>query len=201
MENIFKLYETIFLTAPSNVKFKRRRGKMHKKNALEQLIITHAEELLRLAFTYVKDKQIAEDIVQDVLMKAFEKQSDFRGEASYKTYLYRLTINRSYDYLRSWSYKNTVVTNKIQAIFKGAKSAEQQFITQDDKRAVGEAVLNLPIKYREVIVLYYYKDLKIEDIAALLRVPISTVKTRLVRGREKLKLVLKGGNVHERFTN
>ena len=86
---------------------------MHHKSAFEQLVITYAEELLRLAFTYVKDKQIAEDIVQDVLMKAFEKQSDFRGEASYKTYLYRLTINRSYDYLRSWSYKNTVVTNKI----------------------------------------------------------------------------------------
>ena len=180
---------------------KRRRDKMHHKSAFEQLVITYAEELLRLAFTYVKDKQIAEDIVQDVLMKAFEKQGDFRGEASYKTYLYRLTINRSYDYLRSWSYKNTVVTNKIQAIFKGTRSAEQQFITQDDKRAVGEAVLNLPLKYREVIVLYYYKEFKIEDIAALLRVPISTVKTRLVRGREKLKLVLKEGDIHERFTN
>ena len=131
---------------------------------LEQLIRTHGEELLRLAYTYVKNKQAAEDIVQDVLLKAFEQHEQFRGEASYRTYLYRMTINRSYDYLRSWSYKNTIVTEKIQQIFKGTKSAEQEVIILSENRLLGETVLNLPVKYREVIILYYYKEFKIEEI-------------------------------------
>ncbi|WP_107839146.1 sigma-70 family RNA polymerase sigma factor [Metasolibacillus meyeri] len=168
---------------------------------LEQFIHEHGEELLRLAFTYVKSKEIAEDIVQDVLLKAFEKQQEFRGAASYRTYLYRMTINRSYDYLRSWSYKNTVLTMKIQTIFQGASSAEKQAITNSEQQQIGHAVLALPIKYREVIVLYYYKDMKVETIAEILNCSVNTVKTRLRRGREKLKYSLEGSGYDERFTN
>lgn len=168
---------------------------------LEQFIREHGEELLRLAFTYVKSKEIAEDIVQDVLLKAFEKQQDFRGTASYRTYLYRMTINRSYDYLRSWSYKNTVLTMKIQTIFQGEGSAEKQALRNNEQQQIGHAVLTLPIKYREVIVLYYYKDMKVETIAEVLNCSINTVKTRLRRGREKLKYKLEGSGYDERFTN
>lgn len=168
---------------------------------LEQLIRTHGEELLRLAYTYVKNQQAAEDIVQDVLLKAFEQQEQFRGEASYRTYLFRMTINRSYDYLRSWSYKNTILTEKIQQIFKGTKSAEQEVLVLTENRLLGEAVLNLPMKYREAIILYYYKELKIEEIAYLLTCSDNTVKTRLRRGREKLKQTLEGGAWDDELSN
>lgn len=168
---------------------------------LEQLIRTHGEELLRLAYTYVKNQQAAEDIVQDVLLKAFEQQEKFRGEASYRTYLFRMTINRSYDYLRSWSYKNTILIEKIQQIFKGTKSAEQEVLVLTENRLLGEAVLNLPMKYREAIILYYYKELKIEEIADLLACSDNTVKTRLRRGREKLKQTLEGGAWDDEFSN
>ena len=111
---------------------------------LEKFIYEHGDELLRLAYTYVKNKQAAEDIVQDVLLKAFEKQEYFRGESSYRTYLYRMTINRSYDYLRSWHDKHTTMGEKIQRL-----------------------------------------------IGTLLNCSPATVRTRLARGREKLKTVLK----------
>ncbi len=168
---------------------------------LEQFIKTHGEELLRLAYTYVKNNEAAEDIVQDVLLKAFEQHDQFRGEASYRTYLYRMTINRSTDYLRSWSYKNTILTEKFQKLFKGTKSAEQEVLVLSENRALGEAVLNLPVKYREVIILYYYKELKIDEIADMLSCSDNTVKTRLRRGREKLKLVLEGGAWDDEFSS
>ncbi|WP_274307869.1 sigma-70 family RNA polymerase sigma factor [Solibacillus daqui] len=168
---------------------------------LEQLIRAHGEELLRLAYTYVKNKETAEDIVQDVLLKAFEQQGQFRGEASYRTYLYRMTINRSYDYLRSWSHKNTILTEKIQQIFKGTKSAEQEVLVLTENRVLGEAVLGLPLKYREIIVLYYYKELKIDEIAEMLSCSDNTVKTRLRRGREKLKQTLEGGAWDDEISN
>lgn len=158
-------------------------------NRLEKFIYDHGDELLRLAYTYVKNKQAAEDIVQDVLLKAFEKQALFREEATYRTYLYRMTINRSYDYLRSWHYKNMIMGEKIQHLF--GQSTEQDIVKQSENRSLAQAVLALPLKYREVIVLAYYLDHSSEEIGRLLNCPSATVRTRLMRGREKLKSVLK----------
>lgn len=156
---------------------------------LEKFIYDHGEELLRLAYTYVKNKQAAEDIVQDVLLKAFEKQTSFREESTYRTYLYRMTINRSYDYLRSWHYKNTVVDEKIQRFF--GRSSENDIVTQSENHQLAKAVLTLPLKYREVIVFTYYLDYSSEEICMLLNCSSATVRTRLARGRKKLKSVLK----------
>ena len=153
---------------------------------LEDFIYKHGEELLRLAYTYVKKHDIAEDIVQDVLLKAFEQQDQFLGKASYKTYLYRMTINRCYDYFRSWSYRNTILTDGFSKIMK-----KQPFHSDEASTHVGECILQLPIKYREVLILYYYKDFTQEGISALLSISVNTVKTRMVRGRERLKKLLK----------
>ena len=155
------------------------------RHQLEEFIYKHGEELLRLAYTYVKKHDVAEDIVQDVLLKAFEQQDQFLGKSSYKTYLYRMTINRCYDYFRSWSYRNTLLTDGFSKITKKSSSSNE------DSTHVGECLLQLPIKYREVLILYYYKDFTQEEIASLLSVSVNTVKTRMVRGRERLKKLLK----------
>lgn len=153
----------------------------------EKIVDQYGESLMRLAYTYVKNHQVAEDIVQDVFLKAFEKQSDFREEASYKTYLYRITINRSYDYFRSWAYKNVLLTDKITKIVRQEKSTELFVITKNENYLLGEKILSLPLKYREVIILHYYNDYKIDEIAFILGISPNTIKTRLRRGREKLK--------------
>lgn len=168
---------------------------------LEKFIYEHGEELLRLAYTYAKNKQAAEDIVQDVLLKAFEKQTSFREEATYRTYLYRMTINRSYDYLRSWHYKNTFVGEKIQHLF--GRSSEQNVMRQSENHQLTQAVLTLPLKYREVIVFTYYLDYSSEEIGMLLNCSSATVRTRLARGSKKLKSVLKedgfDGTIENRY--
>jgi len=168
----------------------------------EEVVRAYGEELLRLAYTYLKDRTLAEDVVQEVFIKAFEKRNDFRGDASYKTYLYRITINKCHDYFRSWSYKNTQVSSFIQQVFKSNHSVEEIAQTRNDELILGKAVLQLSIKYREIIVLYYYKDFSIEEIAKLLDCSGNTVKTRLRRGRQLLKnhLMEQGGDLHERFS-
>jgi len=162
---------------------------------LEKFISEHGEELLRLAYTYVKNKQAAEDIVQDVLLKAFEKEAVFRGDSTYRTYLYRMTINRSYDYLRSWHYKNTILGEKIQRFF--GHSTEHNLDKRSDNRLLAETVLALPVKYREVIVFTYYLGHSSEEIGTLLNCSSATVRTRLARGREKLKTMLKEDGFYE----
>lgn len=153
----------------------------------DEIARQNIDAIYRIAYIYVKDEQLAEDIVQDVFLKAFEHQEKFRGEADYKTYLVRMTINRSHDILRSWSYRNFVLTNTFTSLFQSGKSAEEAVIAENDNSELATLVLTLKPKYREVIFLYYYQDYDVKEIASLLQVSVNTVKTRLARGRMRLK--------------
>ncbi len=184
-----KIFETILIFSPSNHKFLK--GGATLINSLEREFNEHHVRLLKLAYTYVKSRAMAEDIVQDVFEKAIEKESAFRGDASYKTYLIRMTINRSYDYLRSWKYKQQSITNTIAQLIN-SETPEKNAILKDVKAQLGIAILKLKPKYRETIVLYYYEDFTTVEIAKLLGIPEGTVKTRLTRAREQLKNKLSG---------
>lgn len=155
----------------------------------------HVDVLFRIAYTYVQSEQLAEDIVQDVFLKAFERQDQFRGEANYKTYLIKMTINRSHDMLRSWSYRNYVLSNTFTNILRFDKSAEETVLYENDNAELAKVILKLKPKYREVIFLYYYQDYDVNEIASLLYLSVNTVKTRLVRARAQLKENMKGEEV------
>ncbi|MCT6923505.1 MULTISPECIES: sigma-70 family RNA polymerase sigma factor [Metasolibacillus] len=152
-----------------------------------QLATEYVDVLFRVAYTYVKNEQLAEDIVQDVFLKAFERQEQFRGEANYKTYLIKMTINRSHDMLRSWSYRHIVVSDVITNLFRFGKSAEDVVILANDNAELAKIILTLKPKYREVIFLYYYHDYDVNEIANLLQLSVNTIKTRLIRARNQLK--------------
>lgn len=168
---------------------------MSTTSNLEQFVRQHGEELLRLAFTYVKQRQTSEDIVQDVLLKAFEKQHEFRGDSEYRTYLYRMTINKCMDYLRSWHYRKTTVTETFRTRIGYMQSSD----STEDSQILGRQILELPIKYREILVLYYYKELSVKEISHLLNLSENTVKTRLQRGRFQLKSMLERGGYDARY--
>ena len=103
-----------------------------------------------------------------------------------KTYLTKMTINRSYDYLRSWKNKKALLIET----FTNVKGADTEAIQEEERGEITAAVLKLPVKYREVLLLYYYEDLQVAEIAELCKLSVSTVKTRLQRARAKLKPLL-----------
>ncbi|MFF5995634.1 sigma-70 family RNA polymerase sigma factor [Lysinibacillus sp. KU-BSD001] len=169
---------------------------------IQQLIHTYSDYLYRVAFIYTKDASAAEEVVQDVFFNYYRKQSQFKGEAKLKTYLVKMTINRSYDYLRSWKNKRLVLLEKIHG--KPSATTEQLLLNMEMRGEVTRAVLALPVKYREVIVLYYYEDFSIGEISALTSVSESALKSRLQRARKKLKIILQEEEVwghEERATN
>lgn len=98
-----------------------------------------------------------------------------------------MTINRSKDYLKSWSYRKMQLQEQLPFV---SFLQKDRVVQKELQSAVGEAVLALPIKYREIIILYYYEELHTADIASLLQQPESTIRTRLRRAREKLRPVL-----------
>lgn len=154
---------------------------------IEQLIHTYSDYLFRVAFIYTKDERVAEEVVQDVFMKFYQTSQRFDERASLKTYLTKMTVNRSYDYLRSWKQRTFSLLEQLTGTSRGV---DYRVMQKEERGEITSAVLKLPVKYREVLLLYYYEDLQVNEVAEFLQVPVSTVKTRLQRGREKLKQAL-----------
>ncbi|PLT31036.1 sigma-70 family RNA polymerase sigma factor [Peribacillus deserti] len=155
---------------------------------LDWIMKEYGQSILWLAYSYVKDKSIAEDITQEVFISCYNHLADFRGEASLKTWLYRITGNRCKDVMKSWSFKSKKIT---QSLFDDHHSLEQTpeeaVLKRIEDRELSLKVLALPIKYREVIYLHYFEDYKIEEISSLLGIKSNTIKTRLHRGRVLIK--------------
>ena len=132
----------------------------------------------RLALARTGDINDAEDILQEVFYKYIRKKPDFENS----------------EHGRAWFI--TVTINCTKSFFNSAYRKRQAPLTEDIKSEDMEidttlsVVLSLPQKYRTVIHLYYYEDYSIKEIAALLQCSENTVKTRLARGREKLKNAL-----------
>ncbi|PWW30570.1 RNA polymerase sigma-70 factor (ECF subfamily) [Cytobacillus oceanisediminis] len=159
---------------------------LNREEKLKWLMKTHGNDVIRIAYTYLKQKQLAEDVAQDVFIKCYEKMDSFRNESSYKTWLIRITVNKCKDVLKSWSFKNLYITDFFSS--KQAYSTlEQQYFSNEENELISKQVIALPVKLREVIILFYYQEFSIEEISDLLKINPNTVKTRLHRGRLKLK--------------
>lgn len=153
---------------------------------IEKVIVEHGDYLLRIAYLYVKNRATAEDIVQDVFIAFYQKQEQYRGDASLKTYLVKMTVNRSHDYLRSWTHKRIVLFEKITG--KGTShTPERTMVEKVEKQELVEALFTLSVAYREVLILYYFDEMSSVEIARLLECPESTVRTRLKRARKQLE--------------
>lgn len=151
--------------------------------SIDYYIEQYGDYLYRIAYVYTKDKQLAEEVVQDVFMK-FYSSNRFEGRATVKTYLTKMMINCSYDHLRKWKVRTA---HFFEHFSKSVRNAESLAIKQQERDEIISALLKLPLKYREVLLLYYYEDLAVAEIAALIHIPASTVTTRLQRARAKLK--------------
>ncbi|WP_285399043.1 sigma-70 family RNA polymerase sigma factor [Lysinibacillus sp. fls2-241-R2A-57] len=159
---------------------------------LEKIMIEYGNELVRLAFSYVKDTEIAKDVVQNTFIKCYKNLDSFRFDAQIKTWLYRITINECKDYLKSWNYKMVQVKSFINETAKSIlPSTEKTVIDKYNKAEIKDTIFSLPKVYREVVYLYYYDSLKTEEIAEVLDIPVNTVKTRLRRAKQRLEPMIK----------
>lgn len=149
---------------------------------LHKIMDEHTVHLLQLAYFYTKNHHVAEDLVQDVFIKFSDSDYEERGQLG--AYLRRLTVNRCKDYLKSWSYKRIVLQDTL---ISPVKRKRDLVVEQEERSQIGDAVLSLPVHYREVIVLYYFEELTTVQIAELIKEPESTIRTRLRRARERLK--------------
>ncbi|WLD91723.1 sigma-70 family RNA polymerase sigma factor [Alkalihalobacillus sp. AL-G] len=156
----------------------------------------YTQDVYLLAYSFVIDQGLAEGISQEVFIKCYKHVENFRGDASIKSWVYRITVNTSKDFVRK-----KVLRLKYPKLLLGnlqkTESPEESFFKDNQRDQLLHKVLSLLYKYREVIELYYVNDLTINEVGVTLNLNTNTIKTRLVRGRAKLKenLVFQKGEI------
>lgn len=148
---------------------------------LERMVRDYSRLLVRLAFTYMKNVADAEDAVQEVFLTVLIRGQTFQDEEQERAWLIRVTINRCKNMLKAASRKN----RSLEEVPESRQAYEQPF-----DYGVLDGVMQLPERYRGIIHLYYYEGYTQEEIAILLDIPLSTVKTRMVRARKRLRKLL-----------
>ncbi|MEH7222971.1 sigma-70 family RNA polymerase sigma factor [Bacillus sp. JJ1566] len=155
---------------------------------VNQLFDMYGNDLKRIAFMYVNDLAQCEDIIQDVFISCYKNLSTFRKEAQYKTWLIRITINKCKDYQRKWSFRNLIYKPLMEPFIHSAeKGAEDVYVRSVESNQIVMAISQLPSIYKDILILFYYQDLSMNEISQITNVKVNTVKARLARGRQQLK--------------
>lgn len=157
---------------------------------LSALMLQYKADLLRVCYLYLRDRGLAEDAAQETFVKAYQAMESYRGEGSEKAWLMRIAVNTCKDMRRSAWFRYVDRRIKPEAL----PHASQPFSTQDE--ALTLAVMSLPRKQMEAVILYYYQGMDLKEVADTLDVAVSTISTRLRNARMKLETALKGDDAN-----
>ncbi|MBO4592244.1 MAG: sigma-70 family RNA polymerase sigma factor [Eubacterium sp.] len=166
---------------------------------VDEVVQKFADMVYRLAVSNTKVTQDAEDVFQEVFVKLVRYKDTIKNEEHLKAWLIRVTINEARRLEGSGWKKNVSLDvpdemqDGISAEQEESESPEEAYLADEKRESVLKKVRELPQKYREVIHLFYYEEMKITEISAILDVNEATVKTRLRRAKEILEKTLKGG--------
>jgi RNA polymerase sigma factor (sigma-70 family) len=170
------------------------------QKAFKGLVVRHQGSVFHIVFRIVRDKEVANDLVQETFMKAFSSLKSYRSEFRFSTWLYKIAANSSIDYLRkkriqALSLDNPLKTEDGEVTIEVADYThhpEMEMERRERAVSIQEAINSLPDKYRRVIVARHQEEKSYEAIADELSLPVGTVKARIFRARELLKKRLRG---------
>ncbi|NCS65658.1 MAG: RNA polymerase sigma factor RpoE [Hydrogenophilales bacterium CG03_land_8_20_14_0_80_62_28] len=176
------------------------RARQGDKRAFEMLVEKYQRRLLRLLSRMVKNAEEVEDIAQETFIKAYRALPNFRGDAAFYTWLYRIGVNTAKNYLAG--RKKTMPTLSDQAmgdddepderlVVQDLNTPETALMSKQIALAVNEAVDALPEELRSAITLREMEGLSYEEIAESMNCPIGTVRSRIFRAREAIAAKLR----------
>ena len=159
---------------------KKGGGKMSRKTSFERFVMDNMDSCYRFAYSYAKNREDAEDILNESMLKGWKSVGDLREERFMKTWFYKIISNTAITYLRK---KGTYIALEDDALERlGTYEDEYDYSSFDDMIRI------LPEKYKEVIVLRYFEDMSIAEVATVLDLNENTVKTRIHRALKILKI-------------
>ncbi|MFC1733046.1 RNA polymerase sigma factor [candidate division KSB1 bacterium] len=169
------------------------------QDAFTQLLKKYRGAIYSLVLKMVKNKEEADDLVQETFIKAFGALSSFNAEFAFSTWLFKIASNNCIDYLRKKRLQTLSLDKPVESkdgqvtkeFADPIVNPEMQLIQTEKSSIIDVAIESLPKKYRIVIVMRHKEEKSYEEIAKILCIPLGTVKARIFRAREKLKKYLK----------
>ena len=173
------------------------RLKRGDEQAMADLAEMYSSKIYQLAFRYLRNKEDAEEITQDVLFKVYRKVGAFRGDAALSSWIYRITFNAAMSRLRTARYQRAQDEERrtaqnadgdpIAAVraepADWSQMADEAVLRSQMRQRVNSAILSLPAIYRAPVMLRDIQGMSTEEASAMLRVKDQTLKSRLHRGR------------------
>jgi len=173
--------------------------------AYERLVADHSGDVYALLFRLTSDGEEARDLTQETFLRAFQSINRFRGEASLKTWIYRIAINQARNRWRWWRRRRREATVSLDATDEQRErplaatlasndglSPEEETLAREREAQLRGALLKLRSSYREAVILRDVEGFSYDEIAETLQISIGTVKSRISRGRLELRRQLEG---------
>ncbi|HUY93771.1 MAG TPA: sigma-70 family RNA polymerase sigma factor [Terracidiphilus sp.] len=173
--------------------------KQQEPGLLNELIVRYQHRLLRYLMFLTSNRELAEDLFQEVWMRVLVRGGQFNGRSRFDTWLFTIARNLVIDFRRkrTWTSLDELVEGAGEddramsfEISDGQPTPFDRLCSREDRQRVAEALLTLDTVYREVLVLRFHEDLSLQEIATVTRAPLSTVKSRLYRGLAAIKPTL-----------
>jgi RNA polymerase sigma-70 factor (ECF subfamily) len=170
--------------------------KRNEPGLLDALIVRYQHRLLRYLLYLTANREMAEDLFQEVWMRVLTRGSQFNGKARFETWLFTIARNLVIDQRRKRTMSSLDELFEIGSEDDRPMSFEvaddqptpfERFSNVEDREQIAEALLQLDTVYREVLVLRFHEELSLDEIAKVTRAPLSTVKSRLYRGLSAIK--------------
>ncbi len=145
-----------------------------------------------LAMKIVKNKEEAEEVSQDVFIKVYQVLNTFKGGSKFSTWIYRITYNRSLDYLkkRGRSLQTSSLDDSVDYLLKVTESVLDDLEADERKNTIKEAMKELASGDGVVLTLYYFEELSLKEISKIMDITVDAVKVRLFRSRKRLAIIL-----------
>jgi RNA polymerase sigma-70 factor (ECF subfamily) len=160
-------------------------------NAFDKLMINHQEMVFRIGLQFGKNRENAMDITQNVFLKVYENLKSFQGRSSFKTWLMRIAYNEGTNWIRKNKNEldNEAFDEEVNMV-QNSPSQEDEVLAQENRSILLRSLLSLNTRYRLAVVLRYFEDKPLREIAHILNCSEGVVKNMLYRSIQKMKELL-----------
>ena len=175
-----------------------KRAQKGDRLAFAELVELYKDKLYNMAYRMMGNAQEAEDVAQEAFLRAYKNLDSYNAKHKFSTWIYRIATNlcidkmrkKKPDYSLDAEVDGIVGADMYTRIASSERTPEEEYVRAETQTEVQAAIESLPENYRAAVVLKYMHDMSLQEIADILEVPVSTVKTRIHRGREALRASL-----------
>ncbi|SDH75821.1 RNA polymerase, sigma subunit, SigW [Aneurinibacillus thermoaerophilus] len=201
-EDVYRLRETDFrMWRKLDITEQRiiQRAKNGDRDAFAELVDLYKDKIYHVSYRMLGNRQEAEDVAQETFLRVYANLDSYDPKYKFSTWIYRIASNLSIDVIRKRK-KNLSIDAEITGadgvdwhdrLADTSKGPEEEVLTDELQEEVQGAIMGLSPKYRVVMLLRYIENLSLQEISEVVQLPVSTIKTRIHRGREALRKKLR----------